>query len=158
LRGNTAALDEAGAPVDAVQMIPSQDRAWVGEMLGLAGAIDLVIPRGGKSLTERIASESRVPTLLHLDGNCHSYVHPSADTQKAMAVIVNAKMRRTGICGALESLLVDVGCASETLPALVQALRQAGCVRIKGDKRAQTIVSDLGCGTGRRLGYRISGP
>ena len=138
-----AALESVGAPVNAVQMVPSQDRAWVGEMLGFAGHIDLVIPRGGKGLTERVARESRVPTLLHLDGNCHTYVHGSADIEKALRVVVNAKMRRTGICGAMESLLVDVGCAATALPPLVAALKEAGCTTLKGDKRAQAIVPAL---------------
>ena len=138
-----AALKSVGAPVDAVQMVPSQDRAWVGEMLGLAGHIDLVIPRGGKGLTERVARESRVPTLLHLDGNCHTYVHHSADIEKAIRVVVNAKMRRTGICGAMESLLVDVRCAADMLPKLVAALKEAGCDTLKGGKRARAIVPDL---------------
>ena len=137
-----AALLSVGAPEDAVQMVPSQDRALVGDMLGLAGHIDLVIPRGGKGLTERVARESRVPTLLHLDGNCHSYVHASADLAKAKAVIVNAKTRRTGICGAMESLLIDVAIAADALPMLHDALAEKG-VNLKGDKRAQALAPSI---------------
>ncbi len=128
-------LRAAGLPQAAVQLIPDTDRAWVSAMLTAHGQIDVIIPRGGKSLTERVAQESRVPTLLHLDGNCHTYIHASADKAKAIALLVNAKMRRTGICGATESLVIDRAMIS-WLPALLDALQNAGCEEFRGDAEA----------------------
>ena len=93
------------------------------------------MPRGGKSLTERVQRESRVPTILHLDGNCHTYVHADADPAMAREVLVNAKMRRTGVCGATESLLIDASIALRLLPELTDALTQAGCA-LRGDEAA----------------------
>ncbi len=132
-------LENAAMPADAVQLVPSVNRDWVTAMLHANDEIDVIIPRGGKSLTSLVQQESRVPTLLHLDGNCHSYVHEGADIAKAAKVITNAKMRRTGICGATESLLVDDAIASKALPALCDALIEAGCLQIRGDKKSQTI-------------------
>lgn len=115
----------AGLPEDCVQLVPTQDRAAVGAMLKAQGMIDMIIPRGGKSLVKRVQDEARVPVLAHLDGICHTFVHAEADPKMAKAVVVNAKMRRTGICGAMETLLID-----QDYPApgeLVCALIEAGC-------------------------------
>jgi len=131
-------LKVAGLPVDAVQLIPTRDRAAVGEMLTMTGLIDVIIPRGGKSLTERIMKESRVPTILHLDGNCHTYIHKAADLEMAKKVLLNAKMRRVGICGATESLLLDAEIAEKFLPELADVLLAAGC-EMRGDASAQKI-------------------
>jgi glutamate-5-semialdehyde dehydrogenase len=118
-------LVEGGVPADAVQLIPTQDRAAVGAMLRAQGQIDMIIPRGGKSLVERVQADARVPVLAHLDGICHTYVHKSADRNMARAIVVNAKMRRTGICGAMETLLIDQDyCAPGELLA---DLADAGC-------------------------------
>lgn len=133
-----AGLKAASLPVDAVQLMPTRDRAAVGEMLGAVGLIDIIVPRGGKSLTERVQKESRVPTILHLDGNCHTYIHASADPAMAREVLVNAKMRRTGVCGATESLLIDARIAPKLLPELTDALTQAGCA-LRGDEAACAI-------------------
>ncbi len=131
----------------AVQLIPSTQREWVTAMLHASGEIDVLIPRGGKGLTDLVARESRVPTILHLDGNCHSYVHTQADIAKAAKVIANAKMRRTGICGATESLLVDETIAETAIPALCDALMAAGCTEIRGDALAQKIDSRISAAT-----------
>ena len=114
----------------------------MGEMLTLNGLIDVIIPRGGKSLTKRIMEESRVPTILHLDGNCHTYIHSAADLEMAKSVLLNAKMRRVGICGATESLLIDAQIADRFLPILVDALLAAHC-EIRGDVAAQQIDSRI---------------
>jgi glutamate-5-semialdehyde dehydrogenase len=120
-----AGLVAAGLPKDAVQLIPTQDRAAVGAMLKAQGAIDMIIPRGGKSLVARVQEEARVPVLAHLDGICHSFVDASAKPAMAEAIIVNAKMRRTGICGATETVLIDQDYAAPG--ALIAALLDAGC-------------------------------
>ncbi len=135
-------LKVARLPVDAVQLVPTRDRAAVGEMLTMNGVIDVIIPRGGKSLTKRIQDESRVPTILHLDGNCHTYIHKSADMNMARDVLLNAKMRRVGICGATESLLIDADIAAKALPVLVESLVKAGC-EIRGDMVSQKIDSRI---------------
>ena len=126
----------AGLPADAVQLVPIQDRAAVGAMLRAQGAIDMIIPRGGKSLVARVQDEARVPVLAHLDGINHTYVHKDADPVMAKAIVVNAKMRRTGICGATETLLIDqdYGAPSE----LVSALIDAGC-----EVRADDMLMEL---------------
>ena len=126
-------LEFAGLPVEAIQLVPTRDRAAVGEMLSMNGVIDVIIPRGGKSLTTRILQESRVPTIQHLDGNCHTYIHRSADSAMAKTVTLNAKMRRTGICGATESMLIDAEAADELLPEIIESLIAAGC-EIRGDE------------------------
>ncbi len=133
-------LDKAGLPQDAIQLIPTRDRAAVGEMLKMSEYIDVIIPRGGKGLIKRIIEESRIPTLQHLDGNCHSYIHADADIEKAVDVVVNAKMRRPGICGATESLVIDSGIAEEVLPKLVQAL---GDCELRGDDAACGIDGQI---------------
>jgi glutamate-5-semialdehyde dehydrogenase len=132
-------LKSADLPSDAVQMVPTTDRAAVSMMLaGLDGTIDLIIPRGGKGLVGRVQSEARVPVLAHLEGICHVYVHEAADLEKARAIVLNAKMRRTGICGAAETLLIDrVVLKSHGLPIL-EDLAAAGC-EIRGDKDVQAV-------------------
>jgi glutamate-5-semialdehyde dehydrogenase len=129
-------LHLAGLPVDAVQLVPTRDRAAVGEMLTMTDTIDIIVPRGGKSLTARIAAESRIPTIQHLDGNCHIYVHHAADAAKALRVIHNAKLRRTGVCGAAESLVIDAAIVGSILPKIIDALH--GC-EVRGDAAAQAI-------------------
>jgi len=130
-------LAEAGLPLDAVQLVPTQDRAAVGLLLRLDSFIDVIIPRGGKSLIERVAAESRIPVLKHLDGICHVYLDRDADPAKARAVTLNAKMRRTGVCGAAETLLVDRA-ALRLLPDVLGDLIEAGC-EIRGDAVVQTV-------------------
>lgn len=121
-------LKSAGLPEDAIQLVPVTDRAAVGELLkGLNGNIDVIVPRGGRSLVGRVQTEARVPVFAHLEGICHLYVDKSADLQMAMDIAVNAKMRRTGVCGAAETLLVDRAVASTHLVPILKALRAAGC-------------------------------
>ena len=132
-----AALAETGLPAGCIQLVPTTDRAAVGILLGMDDALDLIVPRGGRSLIERVLAESRVPVMAHLDGNCHVYVHAAADPEKARDVTFNAKMRRTGICGAAETLLVDAAVA-ETLPAILEPLFEAGC-EVRGDARVQAM-------------------
>ncbi|RWQ17497.1 glutamate-5-semialdehyde dehydrogenase [Mesorhizobium sp.] len=121
-------LKEAGLPEDAIQLVPTTDRAAVGEMLkGLSGTLDVIIPRGGKSLVGRVQAEARVPVFAHLEGICHLYIDRSADLDMAVRIAVNAKMRRTGVCGAAETLLVDQAVASTHLVPILDALRAAGC-------------------------------
>lgn len=123
-------LERVGIPLDAIQLVQTSDRAAVGAMLGAHGLIDIIIPRGGKALVARVQSDARVPILAHLDGICHTYIDAAADKAKALAILVNAKMRRTGVCGATETLLID---QSYTEPApLLDALIEAGCA-IRGD-------------------------
>lgn len=128
-------LEVAGLPLDAVILVPFTDRQAVGIMLTMNDSIDVLIPRGGASLTKRVAQESRVPTLLHLDGNCHTYIHTSADAAMAINVTLNAKMRRTGVCGATESIIIDEAVVDSILPKLADRLLGMGCV-IRGDARA----------------------
>ncbi|MCK5546164.1 MAG: glutamate-5-semialdehyde dehydrogenase [Rhodospirillaceae bacterium] len=131
-------LVAAGLPGDAIQRIPTTDRDAVGEMLNMADTIDVIVPRGGKSLIERITAESKVPLFKHLEGICHTYVDKSADAEKARAIVLNAKMRRTGICGATETLLVDSNGEGSVLQALVKDLLEAGC-EVRGDEAVQKI-------------------
>lgn len=136
-------LKSAGLPETAIQLVPITDRAAVGEMLkGLGGAIDVIVPRGGKSLVERVQREARVPVFAHLEGVCHIYVHAAADLVMAKDVVVNAKMRRTGICGAAETLLVDRDCAATHLKPIVEALIDAGC-EVRGDKDTRAADSRI---------------
>ena len=134
-----AALAETGLPAGCIQLVPTTDRAAVGILLRMDDALDLIVPRGGRSLIERVLAESRVPVMAHLDGNCHVYVHAAADPEKARDVTFNAKMRRTGICGAAETLLVDTAVA-QTLPAILEPLFEAGC-EVRGDARVQAMDS-----------------
>jgi glutamate-5-semialdehyde dehydrogenase len=128
----------AGLPEAAVQLVPTTDRAAVGMMLTMTEFIDIIVPRGGKSLIERVQRESRIPVIAHLDGNCHVYLHSGADLAKAQAIVMNAKMRRTGVCGAAETLLVDRAIAATTLPPILAALHAAGC-EIRGDDRVRVL-------------------
>lgn len=128
-----AGLAAGGVPAAAVQLLPTQDRAAVGAMLGAAGLIDMIVPRGGKNLVARVQAEARVPVLAHLDGICHTYLHSAADPAMARAIALNAKLRRTGICGAMETLLIDAQFPAG--PMVVAALLDAGC-ELRGDARA----------------------
>lgn len=133
-------LEEAGLPVDAIQLVPTRDRAAVGAMLsGLDGNIDVIVPRGGKGLVARVQEEARVPVFAHLEGNCHVYVAEGADLAMATEIVLNAKLRRTGVCGAAETLLVDRAVAATHLAPLVRALIDAGCA-VRGD--AETRLAD----------------
>jgi glutamate-5-semialdehyde dehydrogenase len=129
-------LGAAGVPAEAIQLMPTQDREAVGAMLRAQGLIDMIIPRGGKGLVERVQNDARVPVLAHLDGICHTYIHSAADPEMATKLALNAKMRRTGICGAMETLLLDAafpGCID-----VVGKLLDAGC-ELRGDARAQAL-------------------
>ncbi|WP_301272910.1 glutamate-5-semialdehyde dehydrogenase [Acetobacter orientalis] len=137
-----AGLRAADLPEDAVQIAPDADRKHVAEMLGAAGLVDLLIPRGGRSLVERVQQEARVPVLAHADGLCHTYIHAAADHGMARRIILNAKMRRTGICGATETLLIDAAVAATLLPAIVADLAEFGCT-FKADMQARAIVPTL---------------
>jgi glutamate-5-semialdehyde dehydrogenase len=134
----TQALGEVGLPAPCVQQLPTTDRRAVGYMLGLSGLIDVIVPRGGKGLIERVQRESRIPVLAHLDGLCHTYVDGGADHAMARSIVVNAKMRRTGVCGATETLLIDRRCAAALLPRIADDLTKAGCA-LRGDAAARTI-------------------
>ncbi len=135
----TKGLEDAGLPATAIQMVPTTDRSAVGMMLkGLDGAVDVIVPRGGKSLVARVQDEARVPVFSHLEGLCHVYVDRSADLDMAADITVNAKMRRTGVCGAAETLLVDRAAADRFIPHLVNALHEAGC-EVRGDAAAQAL-------------------
>jgi glutamate-5-semialdehyde dehydrogenase len=131
------ALAEAGLPPHAVQMVPTRAREAVGLLLGgLGGCVDVVVPRGGRSLIERVQRDARVPVIGHLEGICHVYVDGAADLAMAERIVVNSKLRRTGICGAAETLLVDRACADTHLKPLIEALLAGGC-EIRGDAAAQ---------------------
>ena len=132
LRCLARGLAEAGLPEAAIQRVATRDRAAVGEMLAMTDYIDVVVPRGGKSLVARVAEESRVPVIKHLDGICHVYIDRAADARMAAEVTLNAKMRRTGICGAAETVLVHRDAAAEALPGVLGALLDAGC-EVRGD-------------------------
>ncbi|MDR2215651.1 MAG: glutamate-5-semialdehyde dehydrogenase [Nevskiaceae bacterium] len=130
-------LRAAGLPSGAIQLVPTADRAAVGMMLaGLNRCIDVIVPRGGRSLVERVQAEARVPVIGHLEGLCHVYVDRDADPEMARDIVVNAKLRRTGICGAAETLLVDRGCPGALLPFLLDALAEGGC-ELRGDEAVQ---------------------
>jgi glutamate-5-semialdehyde dehydrogenase len=135
-------LAQSELPASAVGLVRNTDRAVVGHMLaGLDGALDLIIPRGGKSLVARVQAEARVPVLAHLEGICHVYVHVKADPAKARAIALNAKMRRTGVCGAAETLLIDRNVLEGLGVAILQDLRDAGC-EIRGDENIRTAFPD----------------
>jgi glutamate-5-semialdehyde dehydrogenase len=132
-------LREAGLPEAAIQLVPTRDRAAVGQMLtGLDGNIDVIVPRGGKGLVARVQGEARVPVFAHLEGVCHVYVDKAANLGMAKTIVLNAKMRRTGVCGAAETLLVDRAAAANNLKPLVEMLIAAGC-EVRGDKAVQTV-------------------
>jgi glutamate-5-semialdehyde dehydrogenase len=133
-------LKAGGVPVDAVQLVPTTDRAAVGAMLKAGGVIDLIIPRGGKSLVARVQAEARVPVLAHLDGINHVFVHASADPAMAAAVVADAKMRRTGVCGSMETLLIDRDYADAA--NLIRSLAATGC-EVRGDASARALVPEL---------------
>ncbi|WP_296721711.1 glutamate-5-semialdehyde dehydrogenase [Erythrobacter sp.] len=129
-------LAEGGVPAEAVQLLPTQDRAAVGAMLAASGLIDMIVPRGGKSLVARVQADARVPVLAHLDGICHTYVHAAADPEMAQNIALNAKLRRTGICGAMETLLIDADFPESE--KLVAALIDKGC-EVRGDDRIRSL-------------------
>jgi len=138
-RAMSEGLAAAGVPADAVQLVPTRDRAAVGEMLrGLNGAVDVIVPRGGKSLVERVQNEARVPVFAHLEGLVHVYVDAEADLETARAVVLNSKMRRTSICGAAETLLIDRAGAGRLLAPLVSMLLDAGC-EVRGDADIRAV-------------------
>jgi glutamate-5-semialdehyde dehydrogenase len=135
-------LNEAGLPGDVVQLITTPDRAAVGSLLtGLNGTIDLIIPRGGRSLVERVQREARAPVLGHLEGLCHTYLHAAADPEKARKIVLNAKMRRVTVCGATETLLVDSAAPENLLRLVAEDLLAAGCA-LRGDSRTCAVVPE----------------
>jgi len=132
-----AGLRAAGLPEDAIQLVPTREREAVGHMLaGLEGAIDVIVPRGGKSLVARVQSEARVPVFAHLEGICHVYIHAKADLDMAVSIVLNAKLRRTGVCGSAETLLIDQAVVKTHLQPLLDALLEKGCA-IRGDATVQ---------------------
>jgi glutamate-5-semialdehyde dehydrogenase len=131
-------LRSAGLPEAAIQLVPTRERAAVGLMLGMSEYIDVIVPRGGKSLIERVQRESRIPVIAHLEGICHTFVEAAADPAKARAIVLNAKMRRVSICGAMETLLVDRKVAADQLPVLLADLRMAGC-ELRGDAETRAV-------------------
>ncbi len=131
-------LEQAGLPKGCTQLVPTRDRAAVGEMLTMIDCIDVIVPRGGRSLIERVSAESRIPVIKHLDGNCHVYIHAGADLDMARKVVLNAKMRRTGICGAAETLLIDEAVLESHLPPILNDLAGAGC-EVRGDEKAAAL-------------------
>jgi glutamate-5-semialdehyde dehydrogenase len=131
-------LRAANLPEAAVQLVPTRDRAAVGHMLTMSGQIDVIVPRGGKPLIERVMSEARIPVIAHLEGLCHTYVHQAADVEMARRIVFNAKMRRTGICGATETLLVDRAAAITHLPPILHDLFKAGC-EVRGTEEVQRM-------------------
>ena len=150
-------LKQAGLPEAAIQLVPTADRAAVGMMLsGLDRTINVIVPRGGRSLVERVQAEARVPVIGHLEGLCHVYVDRDADLDMATRVVVNAKLRRTGVCGAAETLLVDRGCAPQVLPALLAALAAGGC-ELRGDAAAQKADARVRARHRAGLAHRIPG-
>ncbi len=129
-------VSQEGVPAEAIQLMPTQDRDAVGAMLKAAGLIDMIVPRGGKGLVARVQRDARVPVLAHLDGICHTYIHEEAAPAMARDIALNAKMRRTGICGAMETLLIDQ--SFKHAPDVISTLIDAGC-ELRGDERAQKI-------------------
>ena len=141
-----AGLAAAGLPEGAVQLVPTTDRAAVGMLLAMTGHVDIIVPRGGKSLIERVQRESRIPVIAHLEGLCHVYIDEHADPGMAHEVAVNAKMRRTGICGAAETLLVDRAAAARALPPIIESLSAAGC-ELRGDEATRALDPRVGPAT-----------
>jgi glutamate-5-semialdehyde dehydrogenase len=147
------ALADTGLPREAIQLVPTQDREAVGILLREMGDyVDVIVPRGGKGLIARVQQDARVPVMGHLEGICHTYVHASADVEMARKIVVNAKMRRTGICGATEAVLIDRECAATHLPAIVADLVAAGC-EIHGDERTRELVADTVPATEKDWGH-----
>ena len=144
-------LRDAGLPEAAIQLVPTRDRAAVGRMLAMNGVIDIIVPRGGSSLIERVQRESRIPVIAHLDGLCHTYIDTAADPTKARAIVLNAKMRRVSICGATETLLVDRKVAATILPPILADLRAAGC-ELRGDP--EVVALDGGVGAASEEDWR----
>jgi glutamate-5-semialdehyde dehydrogenase len=141
------ALRNCGLPEAAIQMVPTPDRAAVGLLLsGLEGCVDVIVPRGGRSLIERVQRDARVPVIGHLEGLCHVYVHAAAEPAMAEEVVFNSKMRRTGICGAAETLLIDAACAPALLPRIASRLQAAGC-ELRGDEAARALVPGMRAAT-----------
>jgi glutamate-5-semialdehyde dehydrogenase len=131
-------LKASGLPEAAIQLVPTRDRAAVGIMLGMAEFIDVIVPRGGRALIERVQAESRIPVIAHLEGNCHVYVDGAADLEKARAIVRNAKLRRVSVCGAAETLLVDRAIAERALPPILAELKSGGC-EIRGDAATRAL-------------------
>ncbi|HIM20059.1 MAG TPA: glutamate-5-semialdehyde dehydrogenase [Rhodospirillales bacterium] len=129
-------IEKADLPANTVQMVPTTDRSAVGNMLTMSDYIDVIVPRGGKDLVERVQKEATVPVFAHLEGICHTYVNENSDPNMARDIVVNAKMRRTGICGATETLLIDRNAVSSHLPRILESLTHAGC-EVRGDKATQ---------------------
>tara|TARA_R110000850_G_scaffold67172_6_gene149373 strand:+ start:2100 stop:3386 length:1287 start_codon:yes stop_codon:yes gene_type:complete len=153
-----SALTGENLPADAIQLVGTTDRAAVGHMLaGLDGQVDVIVPRGGRSLVERVQKDARVPVIGHLEGLCHMYVDAVADPQKAVDLVVNAKMRRTGVCGSLETLLIDAAVADTLLPVIGTALTDAGC-ELRGDARARVIVPSMKAATEEDWGTEYLAP
>jgi glutamate-5-semialdehyde dehydrogenase len=154
-------LEAAGLPAAAIQMVPTQDRAAVGILLGeMADFVDVIVPRGGKGLIARVQQDARVPVMGHLEGICHTYVHAAADLEMARDIVVNAKMRRTGICGATETVLIDRACAATHLGPIAAALMARGCeVRIGGlspeDQAAMPGVAGAKAATAEDFGHEF---
>ena len=135
-------LVAAGLPSHAIQLVPSRGREAVGEMLKMTDHIDVIIPRGGKSLVERVTKNSKVPLFKHLEGICHTYIEENANQDMAAGIVMNAKMRRTGICGATETILVDRSIADSVLPSIIRMLIKAGC-EVRGDQDVQNLDSKV---------------
>jgi len=141
-----AGLEAAGLPGTALQLVPTTDRAAVGHLLTMTDYIDVVVPRGGKSLVARVQQEARVPVIGHLEGVCHVYVDAQADLAMARAIVKNAKLRRTGVCGSAETLLVDAACAATHLAPIVKDLLDAGC-EVRGDAATQKVDARVSAAT-----------
>ncbi|MBN9246636.1 MAG: glutamate-5-semialdehyde dehydrogenase, partial [Hyphomicrobium sp.] len=151
-------LRAAGLPEAAIQLVPTTDREAVGAMLrGLDGAVDVIVPRGGKSLVQRVQEEARVPVFAHLEGICHTYVDKAANIDMALAIVVNAKMRRTGVCGATECLLIDKNAKSDIVTPLVQALLDEGC-EVRGDAFVQKADPRVKAATAEDYGKEFLEP
>ena len=148
-------LHAAGLPEGAIQLVPTRDRAAVGLMLAMNGVIDIIVPRGGSSLIERVQRESRIPVIAHLEGICHTYIDGAADPAKARAIVLNAKMRRVSICGATETLLVDRKVAATVLPPILADLRAAGC-ELRGDPGGVCARPRGSAGDRAGLAHRVS--
>jgi glutamate-5-semialdehyde dehydrogenase len=137
-----AGLEAAGLAAECIQLVPTADRAAVGEMLGgMQSYIDVLVPRGGKSLVARVQAEARVPVIGHLEGNCHVYVDRDADARMAREIVLNSKLRRTGVCGAAETLLIDRGAPPALVRSLVAALLEAGC-EVRADADVRSLLAD----------------